>query len=898
MALAAGTRLGSYQIEAPLGAGGMGEVYRAGDSKLGRDVAIKVLPEAFTDNPERLERFEREARLLASLNHPNIGSIYGLEESDGIRFLVLELVPGQTLAERIHAAALQQRQPLDVQSELKICRQIAEALEAAHEKGIIHRDLKPANIKITPDGKVKVLDFGLAKAFAPHEASADLSNSPTRVMQTMHQGVILGTAAYMSPEQARGKQLDKRTDIWAFGCVLYETLAGRRAFGGETVSDTMAALLKEDPDWSALAPGTPTKIRDLLRRCLQKDPWQRLHDVADARIEIDEALSGPSLQGPEAAPTVSRHRRWSHAIPWILSGLMAAIALIAVWSLQQTPRPEARNAIWVTLTLPPKTSVALGRGSAVALSPDGLRVVFGASSGGRTQLYLRRLDRLESTPIDGTENASNPFFSPDGQWIGFFAGGKLMKVSILGGAPVTICDARNPRGEAWGPDDMIVFTPNGAAGLWRVPAAGGAPQALTTLKKGELSHRWPQVLPGGKEVLFTIWNDTGFDTGRIAVQSLQTGQSRVLLEGGGYARYVAPVSDSGETGYLVYARTEGLLAVPFDLRSLQVTGPSVPVLEGLITNLSGGAHYCFSSEGSLVYLPGTMGEVERTLLWVDRKGTAQPLAQIPGMSRFYRLSPDGRRLARNNTQGPNRDIWLYELDRGISTRLTFGADNLLPIWTPEGKRVTYSSGLPIKNLFWKSADGSGTEEQLTTGTNNQYASSWSPDGKALAYVEFDPSQGSDIWILPRDGERKPRPYLQTPFSEGNPMFSPDGKWLAYQSNESGRFEVYVQPFPGGGEKIQISTEGGMTPLWEPNGRELFYRSRDKIMAVAITAQPQFKAERPKMLFEGPYDEGYDVASNGQRFLMMKAIEQESAPTQMNLVLNWFEELKRRMPVAK
>ncbi|MGI8785568.1 MAG: protein kinase domain-containing protein [Acidobacteriota bacterium] len=907
MALAVGKRLCSYQIEAPLGAGGMGEVYRARDTKLGRDVAIKVLPEAFTVNPERLARFEREARLLASLNHSNIGSIYGLEESDGQLFLVLELIDGQTLADWIGTAAPRRKaasagsvwsESEEVQQALTICRQIAEALEAAHERGVIHRDLKPANVKITPDGKVKVLDFGLAKTFVSEEASPDLSASPTVALHSLGEGVILGTAAYMSPEQARGKSLDKRTDIWAFGCVLYETLSGRKPFAGETISDTLAALLREDPDWRALPPETPAKIRDLLRRCLQKDPRQRLHDIADARIEIDEALATFSLPAPEAAPARMPAARSNPAIPWLICLLLTIIAAWAVWNNLREPRQAARRTAWVTLTLPPKTTVALGRGSAVAVSPDGLHVVYSASSGGRTQLYSRSLDRLESTPLGGTDGASNPFFSPDGQWIGFFAGGKLMKVSILGARPVTICDAPVPRGEAWGPDNMIVFSPTGIAGLSRVSSDGGTPQPLTTLNEGELSHRWPQFLPGGKAVLFTIWNDTGFDGGSIAVHILETGERRLLLRGGSFARYVPTMSEPEGLGHLVYARAEGLLAAPFDLKQLKLTGPAVSVIEGLMTNLSGGAHFSLSSEGLLGYLPGVIGEADRTVLWVDRKGDVQTLAQIRGMSRFYRLSPDGRRLARNNTEGPHRDVWIYEIDRGISNRLTFGGDNIVPLWTPDGKRVTFSSGLPTKNLFWKSADGSGSEERLTTSVNTQYAGSWSPDGKTLVYTENDPSTGSDIWILPIEGERKPRPFLRTQFSEGNAALSPDGRWLAYQSNEAGRFDIYVQPFPGGGRKVQVSSDGGTAPLWPRGGGEIFYRSDDKMMAVAVTLQPDFRAEKPRVLFEARLDGALDVSADGRRFVALKPIEQESAPTQLNLVMNWFEELKRRVPAGK
>ncbi len=885
-----GTTLAHYRITAKLGAGGMGEVYLGRDTRLDREVAIKVLPEQFARDPERLARFEREAKVLASLNHPGIAAIYGFEQAGGVPFLALEYVPGETLAEVIA------RGPIAAEEALGVAARIGEALEAAHARGVVHRDLKPANIKITPGGKVKVLDFGLAKALGdePPSAAAGVADAPTKTAAATRAGAILGTAAYMSPEQARGKPVDQQADIWAFGCVLYEMLSGRRAFAGESFSDSLAAILRAEPDAGAIPAGTPASIRSLLRRCLAKEPERRLHHIADARLELEEAVG--ALSGPVtgASPPPTRPAPWRRAGGWLPIALMAVFAGVAVWSLFRAPRQAPRPPVRATVALPPKATVALGRGSSLVISPDGQRVAYVAASDGRTLIYLRPLDRLESVPVSGTEGGSNPFFSPDGQWIGFFADRKLKKVSLRGGAPVTLGDAPNARGETWGPDDTIVFTPRGNAGLSRISAAGGAPQQITTLGQGELSHRWPQVLPGGKAVLFTIWNDTGFENARIVVQSLETGRRSILLHGGGYARYAA---DSANAGYLVYARTEGLLAAPFDPRRLEVTGPSFPVLESVITNLSGGAHFSLSADGSLVYLPGTMGEADRTLVWVDRRGAAEPMAEIRALGFFFRLSPDGRRLGRHNTNGPNRDIWIYDLERKGSTRLTFGGNNIYSVWTPDGKRVTFTSGLPVTNLFWKAADGSGPEEWLTTSPHNQLPDCWSPDGKMLVYTEFSPTRESDLWILPLEGDRKPRPFLNTPFSESDAAVSPDGRWLAYQSNESGRFEIHVQPFPGGGRKWQVSTDGGFLPLWARDARELFFRRGDAMMASGVNTAGEFSSQTPRMLFEGRYDGGYDISRDGRRFLMMKGTEQESAPTQWTLVLNWLEEVKRRAPTA-
>jgi serine/threonine protein kinase len=891
MTLSAGTRFGRYEVLAPLGAGGMGEVYRARDARLNRDVAIKVLPTVFAGDSDRLARFEREAQMLAALNHSHIATIYGIEDAGDVCGLAMELVEGPTLAERLASG------PIGLPETLAIARDIAEALEYAHERSIIHRDLKPANLKITPDGTVKILDFGLAKALSNPPANTNLANSPTISVAATQAGVLLGTAAYMAPEQARGQTVDRRVDIWAFGCVLYEMLVGRQPFPGATLTDVLAAIVSREPDWDALPADTPPRLVALIRRCLRKDSRDRLRDIGDARVEIEELQQAPlhSVAAVKAPATQSTARSWSlPATAGLLIGGLAVAAASSLWPVAPTSSPVSTHLV---APLPEKTGIDLGRGSAVALSPDGRTVIFVGNSGGLSWLFVRPLDRADSNPLTGTEGATNPFFSPDGKWVGFFAGGKLKKVSLSGGQPVTICDAPGSRGEAWAPDDTIFFTPQSGSALWRVPAGGGKPEEATKREAGELSHRWPQVLPGGKAVLFTVWNDTGYDGARIVAHSLVTGRRQVIAERGGYARFVAAEPGSN-VGYLIYARTSGLLAAPFDAEGLQITGPTVPILDGVVTNLSGGAHFSVSN-GSLAYVAGGMVEGERTVLQVDRTGTARPLATIRGMSLFFSLSPDGKRLARSNPTGPKRDIWIHDLERGTAMPLTHRDNSSFPIWTGDGKRVAFSSGLPDSNIFWKAADGSGTDEQLTVSRHTQFANSFSPDGKVLAFVEYSGS-GSDIWIQPLEGDRTPRPFTQTPFTETEASFSPDGKWLAYHSNESGRFEIYVQAYPAGGRKYQVSTDGGRWAQWARNGREIFYRTQNRMMTAAVgvervsgTSDMELQIGKPRLLFEGSYEDIYSVTPGGD-FVLIRIDSSENAPTRIEVVLDWIEELKRRV----
>ncbi|MDA2938462.1 protein kinase, partial [Acidobacteria bacterium AH-259-A15] len=809
--------------------------------------------------------------------------------ADGLHFLVLELVEGETLAERVAKG------PLPVEEALEICRQIAEGVAAAHEKGVIHRDLKPANVKITPQGTVKVLDFGLAKALEGERPAADMSHSPTLTEEMTRAGVILGTAAYMSPEQARGKPVDKRADVWAFGCVLYQLLSGRQAFQGETVSDMLAAVLKTEPDWQALPADTPPRIRELLHRCLRKEPHKRLHDIANARIEIEERLAEPSgVMALRAAPAASEPV-WRRALPWTLVALLAVSAGLMAWRLIQAGSPTPRNPARFSVHLA-KTDRLVGRFPAVALSPDGTRMVLTVAPGDKTELYLRRMDRLELACIPGTERAYSPFFSPDGRWVAFTADGKLKKISIEGGSALTLCDA-HWGGGSWGSDGTIIYTPSYGRGLWQVSAAGGTPQVLTTPDStaGELGHWWPQILPSGKAVLFTIYS-TPIDQARIAVHSLETGERRILIEGGLFARYVP-------TGHLVYVRSETIMAVPFDLAHLEVSGAPVPVVEDVAVDPpSGHAQFAFSAEGTLAYIPASVLNAERMLLWVDRTGTEQPVIKTPGLYSDPRLSPDGQRVALS-IQQESRDVWVYELARGTLTRLTFRqAAEFGPIWTPDGARVIYQSEQPQYDLYWRRADGSAPEEPLLSSDYDKRPSSISPDGKVLAFTEINPDTGEDIWLLPLEGKSEPKPFLDTPFGEEFAAFSPDGRWLAYQSNESGRDEVYVTAYPDpAGGRWQISTDGGTEPLWARSGKELFYRNGDKLMAVQIDTASGL-AGTPTLLFEGPYAHfafapGYDLAPDNQRFLMVKT-PPESAPRQVNVVLNWFQELKRLVPPDK
>ncbi len=884
MALEAGTKLGPYEILSPLGAGGMAEVYRARDSKLGREVAIKVLPEEFTQHPEKLARFQREAKLLAALNHPGIATLYGVEEAEGKPFLAMELVEGETLAERIA------RGPIAVDESLPLCQQIAEAVEAAHEKGIIHRDLKPANIKVNPEGQVKVLDFGLAKAFTEETSDSDSSFSPTLSRDATRAGVILGTAAYMSPEQAKGKAVDKRSDIFSFGIVLYEMLTGRKAFGGDDVSDVLASILKTEPDWKAVSDVDP-RIQNLLRRCLRKDRKDRRQSIGDVRVEIQEILGEPT-EAHEAVKAPAPR------LAWALAGFFAvafAATLWILWPSGSTPDPPVRFSLNFGAG---DSQLYTGVGGTPVLSPDGQMLAFvGQMPGVNTQLYIRTLDNLEATPLSDTEGAYLPFFSPDGRWLAFFAAGVMKKVSVGGGAVLTIAEASSLRGGTWGPDDTIVYTPTGTTGLYRVPASGGTPVELTQLNEGELTHRWPWFLPNGKAVLFMRPQGGTFDDGILEAVLLETGERKVLHRGGAYPRYAS-------SGHLLFARGATLFAMPFDADRIEPTGEPSPVIEGIRRSGVGEAQFAVADDGSLAYVSGVGAGGGSKLVWVDRQGVELPAAEALWTYLDPRLSPDGQRLAVAILDANGYDTWLLELGRGTLTRLTFGQGlNLRPLWSPDGERVIFASNREDNfHIFSKAANGSGTAEQLTTGAY-RIPTSISSDGKTIVFRQHSDTTGRDIGMVRLEEEREPEMLLETPFDEHTGMLSPDDRWLAYVSNESGREEVYVTAFPDPGGKLQISTGGGAEPMWSRDGGELFYRIVDKMMAVAIATEPQLAPGKPILLFEGPRYRsglstgnpatGYDVAPDG-RFLMVRA-EESSGPTQINVVLNWFGELERLVP---
>ncbi len=880
-----GRTLGHYEILEPLGAGGMGEVYKALDTKLGREVAIKVLPEAFSENEERLARFEREARLLASLNHPNMATLFDFQESEGVHFLVLELVPGQTLSERIEPGGA----PDD--EILPIFRQIAEALEAAHDSDVIHRDLKPANVKITPDGMVKVLDFGLAKALTREEVAQDLSQSPTLTQGAVGGGVLLGTAPYMSPEQARGKPVDKRADIWAFGCCLFEALTGTSPFLGETVSDTISTVLGGEPDWEALPSDVSPAIRTLLRRCLDKDAKRRLRDIGEARIAID----GAPMVGVDYLEGVPPPAKASWKRTLVLSMGAAALAgtvvAVSVWLAMRPIAPRVTR-----LSIIPSVNAPLSS-TALAISPDGSRIVYVAA--GSSQLSVRAIDELEPNDLANLGSPRQPFISPDGQWIGFFDSvNALKKVAMTGGAAISVCSMGGaaPMGGSWSPDGWIIYgTDDPATGLWRVPDSGGEPELLTTPDRDLGDHWWPQVLPGGREVLLTL-RGRRVSEPQVAVLDLESGEIKTLLPGS-HARYVP-------TGHLVYGISETLRAVEFDLDRLEAIGASVPVQERVATTRTGAMAFAVADDGTLVYVPGEMQGSSRRLVWVDRQGNEELLATPPGGYYIPRLSPDGTKVAIDNRES-GADIWIWDFARQAMTRFTF-TGGPYPVWTPDGERIVFSSfDSGVGNLAWRIADSSAPLELLTEGSNSRYASSFTPDGAYLVFREEGRPTGLDIMILEMEGDRQAELLLGTQFNELNAEISPDGRWLAYKSNESRRDEVYVRPFPNVNDGLwQITTDGGMHPAWARSGRELFYRAPDgALMGVPVELQPSFSAGTPTKILDGSDLLGgpgraYDVSPDGERFLMITggegSADAASLPS-LVVVQNWFEDLKRLVP---
>lgn len=886
----------------------MGEVYRARDRRLKRDVALKVLPESFTTDPDRLARFQREAEVLAALNHPHIAHIYGVEDSGPTRALVLEFVDGLTLAHRIAQG------PLALDEALPIARQIAEALEAAHECGIVHRDLKPANIKLRPDGTVKVLDFGLAKAVGSDAEVPGLSDSPTVTALGTRAGIILGTAPYMSPEQAKGRSVDRRTDIWAFGVVLYELLTGRAAFPGTSIAETLSQVLTQAPNWELLPADTPPSIRTLLRRCLEKNPTRRLDSAAAVRLELEEALTSPAPVTTASGAPERRRRVTREAIIGLAAGSL--IAALGMWFVMRNGPQQPTPPVRFMITFPPTELPELTwRGRDIALSPDGRYLVYQS----RSRLMVRALEQLDAVPLSGVTAGRTPFFSPDSRWIGFFEGGDLKKVAVTGEPVITL--ARNlgsPEGGTWGDDGTIVVSSeDGNVGLMRVSANGGEATALTKTNAAQNGHRTPSMLPGGRGVLFTISANTPEER-QVAVLDLKSGQQKTLLRGGVAAEYL-------DTGHLVYATVADqgtgrpmsgtLWAVGFDLDRLVLRGEPVRVSETLQIDMLAAANYAISSTGTLAYLPARANT--RSFVWVDRKGREMPIKGLP--PRAYAtmgLSPDGARLA-FVIEDHEFDVWIWDIAREVLSRLTSGPSvDYLPRWTPDGRRLIFRSDRdgPF-NLYSVPSDGSGQVERLTTSDNDQYPNSVTPDGTTVLTCELRPKTGFDILRFPavvvpeRSGSTLTAAgsavttLVSTPSAEYAANISPDGRYFAYQSAESGRFAVYVKPYPNVGQaRWQVSMEGGGAPVWARTGGELFYLGESNtLMAVPVeTSGAQFRYGKAAKVFETPYSDdfySYDVTPDGQRFLMMKQSEpgDRSRPTSMVVVLNWLEELKQRVP---
>jgi eukaryotic-like serine/threonine-protein kinase len=902
MSLSKGMRLGPYTILAPLGVGGMGEVYRARDSKLNRDVALKVLPELFARDAERMARFQREAQVLASLNHPNIASIYGLEESSGVRALVMELVEGPTLADRIAQGAI----PLD--EALPMVQQMAEALEYAHEKGIIHRDLKPANVKTTPEGPVKVLDFGLAKALeTPLASSPSLSgpgegqNSPTLTLAASQAGVILGTAAYMAPEQARGKTVDRRADIWSFGVVFYEMLTGKRLYGGETISDTLAAVLKVEPDWDALPADAPLGIRRLLRRCLTKDRRERLQAMGDARIEIEECLSAPAAaQGTEPKLLTTGRRR--EQLAWALAVVLPIAAIAGTVSYLRLARAPAHTII-AEIPPPEKTQFNFAgvSGGPPVLSPDGRTVAFSASDvSGKTMLWARTLDSTFARLLPGTEGAIDPFWSGDSRALGFFAEGKLKTIEASGGPALVVADAPRPVGGSWNREGTLLFAPDFRKGLYTVAASGGTPVPVLKVDASKYSsYIRPKFLPDGKHFLYRAGASDPRSSG-INFASLDGTQNQPLLKGVGSATYAS--------GFLLYLRDTTLMAQAFDPERGQLKGDAHPVAEQIVGDFGRG-FFDASENGVLTYqMGGSPGE--RRLTWFDRAGRDSGVTGEVATYYDVRLSPDGRKLA-FNAGDPNSEIWVDDLARDVGMRLTVdpGTDHGVPVWSPDGSRILFGAfqGKARSGIYQKASNGAGGEELLLpaeTSDPQVCPTSWSRDGKFILYSRGDVYDltHAEIWVLPLAGDRKPRPLVQTPVAAYDGEFSPNARWVAYTSKESGRAEVYIVPFEAAkvfntssgsgaslGDKWQVSPGGGRCPRWRRDGKEIFYLAPDnQMMAAQVeergssievrTAQPIFRAA----VATDPFSP-YDVTADGKRFVITTL---SNTNTSLTLVVNW------------
>ncbi len=874
--LSPGDRVGLYEIRGLIGRGGMGAVYRASDLTLGRDVAIKALTRGFLQDASTLRRFEREAKLLASLNHPNIAAIYDLLQVDERTYLVLELVEGETISQLLTRGAF------ELPDAIQVATQLAEALEEAHRKGVIHRDLKPSNIKRTPEGRVKVLDFGLAKA---PESDDEPDRTPTAAAPTTRSGAILGTPGYMSPEQVRGLAVDKRADIWAFGCVLYEMLTGARAFAGGTVSDAIAASLRDEVDWSRLPRATPPGLRRLLRRCLRQDTRERLQEIGDARIELhDLAREDVAESRPEA------RRAWRpSAAAFATVSLLAVLLGAALFRALDDRGPGTRSGtLRTSILIDPAARLWQGASSAIGISPDGSRVAFVGEKGERTSLYVRRLDTYEASEVNGSDGARDPFFSPDGEWVGFFAGGEIRRVHLASGSPSLIAEAILPlRGASWGPDGRVVFAQDGAKGLFVVPATGGTPELLHAPEPGEeaVDYHWPQWLPRQTGVLFTtITLDASGITDQLAVLDLDSGKVQVI--GRGRQGIFVP------SGHLVYATGGTLEVVGFDIDRLRETGGSFRIVESVNGYPTGATSFSVSPSGALLYAEPPLAA---TIDWIDRAGARVPV-QIPrGTPGWPRLSPNGRFAAIHVGVPETRDVWILDLERPGSLRQLTYRGGGFPVWSHDGRRIAFMSRQEGRgDLYTVPADGSGSPERVVSGERTKIPVSWSAEG-VLAYYEIGEANERDIWSVDLEGDRIPRPFVATPANELSPVFSPDGHHIAYVSGETGQNEVYVRPFPPPGPVAAVSIDGGSEPVWSRDGKELYYRHGDTLMSVSVRYSPRFEVGRPGTAIDAPLLPGsggnasYDIAADGQSFLMLRP-PTDTHVEQLRLVLNWAETL--------
>jgi serine/threonine protein kinase/Tol biopolymer transport system component len=894
MALPSGTKLGPYEILSALGAGGMGEVYRGRDTRLERDVAIKVLPSNLSSDPSLKQRLEREAKAVSKLSHPHICTLHDIGHQDGVDFLVMELLEGETLEQRLTKGALSSEQTV------RYAAQIAEALAKAHKQGLTHRDLKPSNIMLTKSG-AKLMDFGLAKQAGPAPLAAALTEMTMEQSKLTGEGTIVGTFQYMAPEQLEGKEADARTDIFALGEVIYEMVTGKPAFSGKSRASLIAAILTtEPPSITQLQPLTPRVLERVVKKCLAKDPEERWQSASDLASELQWMAEGGS-QASAAVMTADRRSFRSSATrrlaPW---GLIAALAIsVAILSWRQflSPTSDSRPIAHLTVNLPLKVSLGVPEYPLFALSRDGTQLVFVGAKDGVTQLYTRRINQWDAVPITGTEGASRPFLSPDGQWVAFTSGRTLKKVAVAGGPTIDLAET-GWGGGSWGADDLIVYTQTYNGGLWKISASGGSPQMLTSpdRSKSELAHWWPQILPDGDTVIFTAFS-TPNERSSIAVRSLKTGKEKTLIEGGTFGRYLP--------GYLIFSRGETLIAVPFDERKLELTGAPVPVLDGIACfPQNGDSEFAVSENGTFAFLPTSFIATEQKLVSIDRKGKIQTIRDNIHLHGGLRLAPDGQRIALGLIEaGHPPDIWIHDLMRGSFSRLTHGpASNFNPIWTPDGKHLLYTSERPLFEIYRKSADGGGTEEAVLTTPNDKYPISISPDGNTLLFSTSDPNTQADLWLAPLQQPKDAKPFVVSPFDETQGTISPDGRWVAYQSDESGKSEIYVVDFPGGANRVQASTDGGSEPVWSRNGKELFYRSGKKFMSVPVKAGASFIPDSGHVLFESDFvansKQGiaaYDVSPDGQRFYFVQEDSKKDRQAKLSLVLNWSEELKRLAP---